>query len=522
MHRTSRWLWLWLALGAGWLALPEAVSAMVYKTPAGTLKDNCVVWHEGTYYLLTMYREQVSGDDLQFDSMWLATSADGVHWKDVGPVIHHAPFPIWAMRVWKVGNRFILNHGSWTGSRSDLLRFWQSEDLIHWTYLGEEFDVRRPDGGRLDHMDVIALEQNGRTQWYGYACGGLLRSQDGVKWEWKENFRLADGNWDVGETGGCQRIGDKYYLLGGNWQDRQLAGKAKGLPGDANYSVLTFVADEPEGPFRPDYQALRLHGNSGSRAVAVWAGYCRLPDQLLLTNYIVDPHAATLWWHATLKQGVVDKDGHLRLGYWQGNDALKGNPISIQPRNSTQVFPVPGSDRDSAMPALNVEGDVVRLTRHAGRNTRWLGYDNPQTAVVLLNERFDPQQGFVLEGRMKVDPLGFGRPSIGLYLEERSQQATAALLHTYRLTEIGAMRLSDDAHFDCEDRTAFGCATVAGIEASTYCSFRLLLRKDMFEFYLNDLLVQTFYVNEATGRLGFVVRDGQAEFDSLKAWEMSL
>ena len=81
--------------------------------------------------------------------MRLATSADGVHWKDVGSVIDHAPFPIFAMKVWKVGNRFILNHGSRTDAGVELLRFWQSEDLIHWKYLGKEYDVARPDGGRL-------------------------------------------------------------------------------------------------------------------------------------------------------------------------------------------------------------------------------------------------------------------------------------------------------------------------------------------------------------------------------------
>jgi hypothetical protein len=108
-----------------------------------------------------------------------------------------------------------------------------------------------------------------------------------------------------------------------------------------------------------------------------------------------------------------------------------------------------------------------------------------------------------------------------LYLQERPQRGTAALLHTCRLTEIGAMQ-AGDAHFDCEDRTAFGCGTVAGIEPSQACTFRLLFRKDIFELYLNDFLVQTYHTEDATGRIGFIVRDGQAVFDNLKAWKMSL
>ena len=345
----------------------------------------------------------------------------------------------------------------------------------------------------------------------------LVRSEDGVKWKWVEDFRLSDHTWDIGETGGCERIGDKYYLLSGCWQD-VLPGNAKGLPGDAGYSVLTFVADEPSGPFRPDYHALRLNGYSGRMIVMIWAGYCRLPDQLLLTNYIVDPRstrADPVFWHAPLKKAVVDKDGHLRMGYWRGNDAIKGDPIPIQPRNCTQVFPLPSGAPDKAKPALSVEGDVVRLNRHPGENPPWQGYDEFQTAVALMNEKFDPEEGFVLEGRMKVDPLGIGcpgRPSIGLFIEQQPQQGTVALFHTYRLTEIGTIRLAEDAHFDCEDHTGFGCATVAGIDKGTACSFRLLFRKGMFELYLNDLLVQTFYADGATGRVGFVVRDGQAVF----------
>jgi hypothetical protein len=42
----------------------------------------------------------------------------------------------------------------------------------------------------------------------------------------------------------------------------------------------------------------------------------------------------------------------------------------------------------------------------------------------------------------------------------------------------------------------------------------------MFELCLNDLLVQTYHTDGATGRIGFVVRDGQATFDNLQAWKM--
>ena len=497
---------------------------MVYKTPTGTLKDNFVIWHEGKFYLVAMYREQVPGGEEHWNDAWLATSTDGVHWKDVGPVIHDAPFIVYSMAIHKVGNRFILNHGSLTGPNVDVVRFWQSDDLVHWTYLGKEYDARRPDGKRLDSMDVLAVERDGRTQWFGYATGGLFRSEDGVRWKWQEDYRLSDNNWDVGETGGCALLGGKYYLLGGNHP--QLGGKARGLPGDASYDVLTFLGEKPEGPFRPDYQALRLTGNSSRKSIAIWSRFCRTPQDTLLSNYITDPRAPAgeaFWWHAPLKKAVVDADGHLRPGYWSGNDAMKGDPIAIRPRDCAQVFPSPGGDKAKA--ALAVEGDVARLTMPAGGASQWFAYDRPRTAVALLGERFDPEKGFVLEGRMKIEPLGCGQPGVGLYFEERSptgQRGTAALLSACRRTEMGTIHLDNDARFDAEDHAGYGCATVTGIVPGTACSFRVLFRKDMFEFYLNDLLVQTYCVKGATGRVGFVVRDGQASFDDLRAWKMNL
>ena len=203
------------------------------------------------------------GEQDQWRNVWLATSTDGVHWKDVGAVIKDAPFGIYAMRVWQVGDRFLMDHGSFTGDKQDVLRLWESDDLVHWKCLGPEYDVRRPDGGRIDHMDVISEEENGKSVYYGYAVGGLLHSEDGMKWKWIGELPLTD-NMNVRvvqEPGGCQRIGDKFYLLVGGF-----------YPGSFEYAVATYISDHPTGPFTPDYPAFRLNGYSGRDLVALWAG----------------------------------------------------------------------------------------------------------------------------------------------------------------------------------------------------------------------------------------------------------
>ncbi|MFA6245148.1 MAG: hypothetical protein WC655_29665 [Candidatus Hydrogenedentales bacterium] len=46
--------------------------------------------------------------------------------------------------------------------------------------------------------------------------------------------------------------------------------------------------------------------------------------------------------------------------------------------------------------------------------------------------------------------------------------------------------------------------------------------ENVFECYLDDLLVQTYSIKDFTGRIGFVVQDGEGTFSDLKAREMSL
>lgn len=489
------------------MVIPEQASALLYRTEEGTLKDNCVVWHDGTFHLFTMYRfDAKGGEQEQWRNVWLATSPDGVHWKDVGPVIKEAPWGIYAMRVWKVGNRFLMNHGSFTGDKQDVLRLWCSDDLVHWKYLGPEYDVRRPDGQRIDHMDVIAEEEGGKAVYYGYAVGGLLRSEDGLKWTWMGELPLTD-NLSVRvvqEPGGCQQIGDKFYLLVGGF-----------FPGSFEYAVATYVADRPTGPFSPDYPAFRLNGYSGRDLVALWAGYCRLPGETLMTNYMLDPGGA-FWWHAPLKTAVVDGAGHLHMGYWKGNEALKGSEVPCEPG------PLPLASPEMKGSASTTK-DGVTIAAPAFPQVRWITPDKPNMAFAFLDTRLDFDKGCVVEGSVKVtgtDGLVF--PAAGICLEQEGKQAASVVFGTWGETVLGTLSWSELPRFEARDHIGFGCATVAGIPAGTVCSYRLIIRKGIFEIYLNDLLVQTWSAAKLTGRIGFMVQDGEAAFGPPRTWEMTL
>lgn len=111
-HLCCGWRALALALLLGCQLCTQAI-AMIYRPSVGRFKDGFVLWHEGQFYLYSIYMP-AAGDDSHFRNVWLATSRDGVHWKDVGAVVNYAPFNIWAMSVHQVGDRFIMNHGSFS------------------------------------------------------------------------------------------------------------------------------------------------------------------------------------------------------------------------------------------------------------------------------------------------------------------------------------------------------------------------------------------------------------------------
>ena len=101
---------------------------MIYKPQKGQIKDNTIFYHNGKFYLFSMYHKENSST---FNNVWLAISDDGVNFKDYGCIVEDFPKPIWAMYVYKIDDGFMMNSGSFgdDGAQS-VLKFWYSKDLI--------------------------------------------------------------------------------------------------------------------------------------------------------------------------------------------------------------------------------------------------------------------------------------------------------------------------------------------------------------------------------------------------------
>ena len=502
---TKRSIGLWIALVA-LACLPQPGFGMVFRPEKGAMWDPSIIWRDGKYYAFFMYNQE-GRDGLKAGHCLLATSTDGVHWEDQGVIIDErgrsdgATF--FKCFVSKCGDKFVMNHGVLRKQGQDLMRFYQSKDLRTWEYITSmEPDERWYTRSRWDHMYMLPKEE-GKPEagYWGYIVAvakeknhlpAMMESKDGLTWEALPPCTVEWGNTPpIGnlEYGGCERIGGKYYLIGGSGWNNYM--------GNRGYAMFTFVADNPRGPFRPVGETFRLSGNS-EKYVGWLAAWSRAKDELLISNYASMPVDGRAPWLLPLRKPVLDQKGQLRLGWWKGNEALKGEPMPLGKRVLT----------------LNGEGKPG-------------GYD-----VVYLDEKFVPSQGLVLEGRLKVKASVQIHPVpakavAGFVIEEKGGTAMAVQLGIGkpedRETHIGRLTTDPDGTrtFASEDVTGKGCATVTGVEDGKEHNFRLLCRMEMFELYIDDLLMQTYTHRPGSGRVGFLVLNGQAEFSDLKAWAMS-
>jgi len=394
-----------------------------------------------------------------------------------------------------------------------LLRFYESTDMKNWTYLY----TSQPDptwykslgdpGNRWDAMYMIPKEEGDPSAGYwGYGVGWskpgvvqgpmMMQSTDGRNWEVLSPPKMDWGDVppSLMEYSGCERIGGKYYLIGG-----QFIGSNLGIDRSAGYGIWTAISDHPRGPFRPDKNAYRLCGiQKRDEENMVWlAAWVRGKDNELLVSNSVSIQRRT--WMLPLRKAVVDSEGHLRLHWWPGNVALCGEEV---PLKTDHVF----------LQAAEPEKEFN---------------------LFELPEELDVQQGFVFEGMFTVKaPIVSGtknrRTAIGLFMPETETQSKAIELEVGppdgRESVIGLLKSLPDGEFQlhAQDITRDGFhATMTGVEPGEH-HFRLLVRIGCFELYIDDKLMQTYFFEPGVKSVGVFTRNLEAEFKNLRIWKMSL
>jgi len=424
----------------------------------GNMWDTWLYDHRGIHHLFYLARRGP-----RWDNISMATSPDGVHWKELGPILEKGEGVTWmgTGSTWKSPRheeegKFYLNFSEWRGPRQTIF-FAESTDLIHWKRLGDELEFRQDtrwyrENGRWDCIYTIPRPGGGL---YGYwtatpkARGrfGFGRSLDGVRWEALEPPETPGVG--EGEVGAVEKIGGRYYLMFGTG----------GI-------MVTLVGERPEGPFRPAEKNYRLLSGHTyfSRFYPTHLG-------LLANHHSIARNGQV--YMGTLKTATLDAGGTLRLGWWRGNDRLK-------------------------LDAQKVE--MVAAGKGGG------------SPVLLLEPVLDTGAGAILEGTLHLSREG--KPA-GIYIEHGEGRGSAILIGPGGVAELGSIR-PDGSGFRVEKRVD------RQMDSGEMPSFRLLLKHSLLEFYLRDVLMECFSLpGRATGRIGLIRgRDREERPKSWRAWQL--
>jgi len=86
--------------------------------------------------------------------------------------------------------------------------------------------------------------------------------------------------------------------------------------------MITLVAEKPEGPFVPAKKNLRLLAGH-----TYFSRFFPSPDGVLVTHHAIARNGQV--YCGQLKRAVLDEEGTLRLGWWEGNETLKHKPVEV-------------------------------------------------------------------------------------------------------------------------------------------------------------------------------------------------
>ena len=501
---------------------------MIFKPEkVDQLWDTWLYYHEGIHYLYYLHKSTTGG---RWDGISVATSEDGVHFQEIGPVIQKSRQASWigTGSIWRTNDGFALNFSE-TVDGVQSIYMAKSDDLIHWEVLGDEFrivpDPRWYDDSPNGRWDCIwALPKTDGPGFWGYLTArpwnrtrgmryesiGMLESDDGWHWRVLPPPRIDWGEWpemSVFETGAIDCVGDTYYLTL-CLSEHGLGGRQVCYDEHLEYGMYVFVSDDPRGPFRPQIDGYRLLVSGATHFVRFY----RTPGELLLTHHSIEGRRtpAMKTWMPPLKKAVVDTRGVMRAGYWQQNKRMKGRETKVDLSRMRLVFP---------------DWEVGEYVLSAER----IEIDEPFRGCLLFAEEpLDPESGTVIEGRVCVHPAEKRWGGIGLYLRcgEGRGRGSAIIMQTRGRTELvdlGPNHSGGQRHPGSPDDFVVRERVMKGIIACRMCHVRVLVRHTMMEIYLDDELIQCFSLpGRPTGKWGLVGESGRAVFARFTTWTMDL
>jgi hypothetical protein len=481
-----------------------------------SLWDTWLYYEDGVHYLFYLASTRL---DRPWDSIGLAVSDDGVHFKDHGLVIYKATDAefLGAGHTWKAGDKYIFNFSERRNGELEIF-FAESDDLYNWTRIPDEESVSRLDpewyaeGTEFSDQrwdNIWAIPDAGGEGFYGYVTAvakdgpiGLrgtcasVTSKDGRVFTTGAPV-IEPGVWgDKLEIGGVEKIGDSYFMFAAQ------AEVPLGLRWSAHHAqsaggVYVLRSDKQEGPFELDPRQKPLLV-SAPQHFTYFSRFYPMGDVMLSCHHTITPvrDIANIYpkpgtYLAPLKKVVVD-DGILSFEWWEGNSALKGDRLPVSTRA--------GLGRGLASEATVTEQSLIFEANAGGQ--------------LAIAEHFDLDKGIVMEFDAVVSGHPQKRASAGLLIEHGGAWAgTAMVADTEGGFEIGSY---NSYAFRAEDGKEFPVA-------DSVQHWRVLIRQTLVEVYINDAFVQAYTLPvDGDGRVAFIAESASVEVSALSVWQMTL
>jgi hypothetical protein len=432
-----------------------------FFTPAraGKIWDTWIYYHDGKYYMYYL-----AGSGGHWDGHELATSEDGVHWTEYGVMIKPRAGVTWmgTGHIWKspdfAGNhQWVMNYSEWFGDKQDIM-FATSTDLLNWTKVDEKYrfvqDVRWYKA--KGRWDCIDAIQRDDGSMYGY----FTANPDGKKIAYRPcGFGFAESKDGISWEALPPIEGD-------------IAGEFGGIQklGDKYYILISegrvAVGDKPEGPFLGQKKNHNVFGKGCN--IYFPRFFHNAPGGPLVNHFYKDGTV----FAAPLKDIEVDREGILRLKWWKNNDKLKAEPIEAK---------------------LIAAGAAYA------------------SSLRMLDKKLDLSRTNIIEGTVGELPLRApDGGKYGIFFDHGNGQGQCLLL-ARDAVQFGKIK-ADGSNLKIQQTTS------RDMEFGPTVTFRLVIKLDMMELYINDYLMNLKRV-KCNGQVGFMGADDEGAFKNIKAWQ---
>lgn len=290
--------------------------------------EPAIAWHDGEFFLFYDLFPATG-------PLYLMSSKDGVYWREAGPVLHgdtpEHRVECADIRRFDPGGPFVMSYDTRIGKGEKQTHFAISRDLRHWEKVKDAAIVRDPNlyepMHSYVHYSIPGPDGNGFYAIGAYTPAthlgtGLLRSDDGIRWEQLPGPRVtgvpdqARGLFNgpglkAIETAGITRFGERWFIVGINPL----------LHGDA---ILT--ASDIRGPYSPPPKNPVLPRDPGA-----FNRLYNLPQGVLSIPIIKLPQddGTRRSYFAPLREVISDGE-NVWLRWWKGNEALKAHPLPLK------------------------------------------------------------------------------------------------------------------------------------------------------------------------------------------------